>query len=480
MFSKTLLAAGAAALAITAPVAAKPDKGGGNGGGNGAGPRAEQRSGGGGGQMRAERRGGGHQQIRIERRGGGDHQQIKIERRGGGGDMRRAQQQRFEPMRAARPQRVEIARQRPEQRFDKPAKMRELRAAARRDERAMRAGVGPERRIARQALRVEQAAAREQRKLVRDQMRVERQINKDVLRTERQIARAALNTDRQIAQRQFRSSRLAALNYGAPSALLAPVVVSQYVGQPLSSLAQVASLGALPQPVQYLYPESDDYYYRYGGGYVYRVERDNDLVDWVLPLLASGFLPGQYLPQNYMTSYAPDYYGLSSFYPASYDPYAYGYGYGGDYDELCNRYYDGVVYQVDCDTGFIEDVVPLYAGGYGVGQMLPAASGYYNVPYQYRDVYYNDDGRNYWYAPGAIYQVDPKSNLITAVAALLSSGFTVGQRLPAGYSMYNVPMGYRDTYYDTDDAWYRYNNGYIYQVDPTTQLVTAIVAAILT
>ena len=36
------------------------------------------------------------------------------------------------------------------------------------------------------------------------------------------------------------------------------------------------------------------------------------------------------------------------------------------------------------------------------------------------------------------------------------------------------------SYYDTPDAWYRYNNGYIYQVDPTTQLVTAIVASILT
>ena len=25
------------------------------------------------------------------------------------------------------------------------------------------------------------------------------------------------------------------------------------------------------------------------------------------------------------------------------------------------------------------------------------------------------------------------------------------------------------------DAWYRYSDGYIYQVDPTTQLITAIV-----
>ena len=84
------------------------------------------------------------------------------------------------------------------------------------------------------------------------------------------------------------------------------------------------------------------------------------------------------------------------------------------------------------------------------------------------------------YAPGAIYQYDRGSSMITSVAALLSPGFTVGQQLPMGYSTYNVPYAYRSTYYDTPNAWYRYNNGYIYQVDPTTQLVSAIVASILT
>ena len=63
--------------------------------------------------------------------------------------------------------------------------------------------------------------------------------------------------------------------------------------------------------------------------------------------------------------------------------------------------------------------------------------------------------------------------MITSVAALMSPGFTVGQPLPMGYDVYNVPYAYRATYYDTPNAWYRYNNGYIYQVDPMTQLVTA-------
>ena len=48
-----------------------------------------------------------------------------------------------------------------------------------------------------------------------------------------------------------------------------------------------------------------------------------------------------------------------------------------------------------------------------------------------------------------------------------------------GYSAYNVPFAYRDRYYDTPDAWYRYNDGYIYRVDPTTQLITAVINALV-
>ena len=150
------------------------------------------------------------------------------------------------------------------------------------------------------------------------------------------------------------------------------------------------------------------------------------------------------------------------------------------YDNLCNRYANGVIYQVDCFTGMVENVIPTYAGGYGVGQLLPSDYSYYNVPNQYRSMYYDNADYGYWYAPGAIYQYDRGSSMITSVAALLSPGFSVGQPMPIGYSTYNVPYSYRATYYDTPNAWYRYNNGYIYQVDPTTQLVSAIVASILT
>ena len=101
------------------------------------------------------------------------------------------------------------------------------------------------------------------------------------------------------------------------------------------------------------------------------------------------------------------------------------------------------------------------------------------MPYQYRDYYYDTDDYNYRYAPGAIYEVDADTQLVTAIASLLTGGLSVGQPLPAAYSVYNVPMAYRTTYYDRPDAWYRYSDGYIYQVDPATQLITAMVRSIV-
>jgi hypothetical protein len=237
---------------------------------------------------------------------------------------------------------------------------------------------------------------------------------------------------------------------------------------------------SLPYALSTFYPDTRDYYWRYDDGYLYRVDRTSNLVAALLPLIGGGYVPGTMFPTAYSpyystgytfpsyfgNSYVPDYYGWNAFYPDT--PYI-------DY-----RYLNGNVYGVDPYTGFVEDVIPTYAYGYGVGQILPAGYGYYNVPYNYRSLYYDTPEYNYWYAPGAIYQVDPGSQLITAVASLLAPGLSIGQPLPLGYDVYNVPYAYRTTYFDTPTAWYRYNNGYIYQVDPTTRLVTAIVASLLT
>jgi hypothetical protein len=299
-------------------------------------------------------------------------------------------------------------------------------------------------------------------------------------RVNMQIARAQqVQALRSADPQVFRASRIQALT--PRTRIVEPTQAVQFVGQPVSTVTNVVPLAALPASVSYLYPQTPDYYYQYGGGYLYQVDRSTSLIDALIPLLAGGYMPGTYLPSSYMSSYVPNYYGLNSFYPSSYG-YGYGAGYGSPYgyQNLCNRYAYGVVYQVDCVTGMVQNVIPTYAGGYGVGQMLPSAYNYYNVPMQYRNMYYPTADASYWYAPGAIYQYDPSSSLITSVAALMSPGFSVGQPMPAGYDMYNVPMAYRSTYYDTPNAWYRYNNGYIYQVDPATQLVTSVVASLLT
>ena len=436
-------------------------------------------------QMRAER-----QQVRAERPARVDRQQVRSER------PARVERQEARQVRAERPARVE--------RQAAPQQVRETRVQPTREARVQQQQT---RQVERQQVRIDRQADRQTMQAQRQELRADRVANRQLTQGVNNgrgygvggcppgladkgcmppgIAAKALTADRIANADAFRASRLATLSPLGTSRILAPSQAVRYVGQPYNVVSSALGLAALPAGVSYLYPDTNDYYYRYGDGYLYQVDRTSSLISALLPLLGGGYMPGSYLPSQYMNSYAPSYWGLNSFYPSSYD-YGYGYngygynGYGYGSQNLCNRYANGVIYQVDCVTGMIVDVVPTYAGGYGVGQMLPSAYSTYNVPYQYRSMYYDTSDYGYWYAPGAIYQYDPQSSLITSVAALLSPGFSVGQPLPTGYSTYNVPYSYRSTYYDTPNAWYRYNNGYIYQVDPTTQLVSAVVASILT
>jgi hypothetical protein len=258
---------------------------------------------------------------------------------------------------------------------------------------------------------------------------------------------------------------------------LPPGQAKKLVGTVIPTSLRAASM---PLVLQSFYPDNDDYYYRYQNGYLYNVDRSSNLVNALLPLIGGGYTPGMMFP----TAYAPYYSSGTNFpswYGNSYVADSYGWdAFYPDSQYVDYRYLNGNVYGVDPYTGLIEDVIPTYGYGYGVGQVLPAGYGYYNVPTDYRSLYYNTPDANYWYAPGAIYQVDPSTQLISAVASLLAPGLSVGQSLPMGYNTYNVPLDYRSTYYDTPNAWYRYNNGNIYQVDPTTQIVTAIVASLLT
>jgi hypothetical protein len=248
-----------------------------------------------------------------------------------------------------------------------------------------------------------------------------------------------------------------------PVACMPPGQAAKLIGEPLVVANRFGALAPVPVALRSFYYDDDDYYYRYGGGYMYRVDRDDDLIAAMIPLFGAALI-GQPLQPAFVNSYyQPSYF--NSFYPNSpYDCYRNGYGY---------------VYETDCMTGMVEDVIPTYGYGYGVGQMLPASYGHYNLPYTYRSYFNDNDDYYYRYAPGAIYQVDRETALITSVAALLTNGLSVGQPLPAGYGAYNVPMAYRANYYDTPDVWYRYDNGYIYAVDPATRMVNSVAYAIV-
>lgn len=143
---------------------------------------------------------------------------------------------------------------------------------------------------------------------------------------------------------------------------------------------------------------------------------------------------------------------------------------------------DGYIYRVNRANSLIDALIPSRLNDFGyypIGMAYPSAYNFYNVPMQYAG--YWPDGGDYFYryGNGAIYQVDPQTSMIRSIVALLAGDLSVGQPLPVGYSTYNVPFAYRDQYYDRPDAWYRYNDGYIYQVDPTTQLITAVIRALV-
>ena len=432
---RLFLAAGVAALAMSMPATA--ERGGGKGNGKG------------GQSAKVERGGGGQGRAAKANRGGGERQKAR------GGREARADKAQRQSRRAEQRQRGARADRQAEQRADRSQRRSEQRADRGQRQAEHRAERG--------------------RQFRSDQERDRRQARNDVREFrdgERRFAERLYDRDFDTRfDRGFVAGAIPASIVGDCTPGLAkqnalcmpPGQYKKLVGERLP--AEYRS-HALPSGLRDYYRDTDDYYWRYGDRYLYRVDRDDQLVRSILPLIGAGLGIGMPFPYS-----SPDYYVPSryqSFYPDS--PYSY------------YRYANGYVYEIDRDTGMIEDMVPLLDQGYGVGQMLPASYSYYNLPDPYRSYYSDNDDYYYRYAPGAIYQVDRDSQLITSVVSLLMGGnnaLAVGQPLPMGYDMYNVPLGYRDQYYDTPDSWYRYSNGNIYQVDPTTRLITAIVDAIV-
>lgn len=164
-----------------------------------------------------------------------------------------------------------------------------------------------------------------------------------------------------------------------------------------------------------------------------------------------------------------------------YDRSLFGYSYRPSLFGLSNygggRYYynDGYLLRLGSGGG-ISGYIPLLGGALAIGNPWPSAYAYNPVPDYYVDYYDLGDRGGYRYADNVIYRVDPEDAAIVSVAALLTGDdIRVGQPMPMGYDVYNVPYGYRDRYYDRPDAYYRYSDGYVYQVDPETRLVAAVI-----
>lgn len=139
------------------------------------------------------------------------------------------------------------------------------------------------------------------------------------------------------------------------------------------------------------------------------------------------------------------------------------------------RYDNGYLYQLD-PGGSVKGWLPALGGALAPGAVWPSQYAWQPVPQYYTDYFGLNAPMDYRYANGALYGVDPQTQAITQVVALLTGQpISVGQPMPAGYDVYNVPYAYRDRYVDSAAAQYRYNDGYVYRVDPTTQLVQAAI-----
>ena len=392
-----ILGVGAAALALSAPLAALGPGGGQGGGGKGG--QGGPPGGGGGGNGKGG--GGGPQAQRGGGGGGGPQAQ-----RGGPQRIERGPERRAQRGPEARPQHG------PEQR---QARSKRQRAPEQRQARAERQR-GPDRREAQARGRdVERQARRGPEQRGGGQQRIERQAERGSGFNERG-APVAVTTYGGPATGPAAYYGNPVRIDGCPPGLAAknngclpPGQARKWVGQRVPA---VLATSLLPVAYRSWYPDNDDYYYREQDGLIYRVARSTDLVDGYAPLFGYG------------PDYYPDYYYAGEQYPSDY-------------------------------------------------------VSFYNVPLPYQR-YYADGGDDlYRYGDGGIYQVDRSSGLVDSLVALLAGDLSMGQPLPDGYDVYNVPYQYRDRYADTGDDWYRYNDGYIYQVDPQTRLVTAVIEALV-
>lgn len=144
-------------------------------------------------------------------------------------------------------------------------------------------------------------------------------------------------------------------------------------------------------------------------------------------------------------------------------------------DDSRYRYDNGYLYRMN-PQGSLLGYLPVLGGALAPGATWPSQYAYQPAPDYYSRYFGLPQGQDYRYADGALYGVNPQTSTIRQVAALLTGqNLSVGQPLPSGYDIYNVPYQHRSQYADSASSMYRYNDGYVYQADPKTQLVTAVI-----
>lgn len=153
----------------------------------------------------------------------------------------------------------------------------------------------------------------------------------------------------------------------------------------------------------------------------------------------------------------------------------YGYLWNVRNEDYAYRYRDGYLYRLN-PQGALLGYLPVLGGALWTGNVWPTQYAYDPVPAYYSQYYGLNDGSAYRYADGVLYGVNPQNQSITQIAALLTGQmWNVGQRMPAGYDIYNVPYAYRSQYVDSPQSMYRYSDGYVYQVDPQTHLIQTVI-----
>ncbi|HEX2623830.1 MAG TPA: hypothetical protein VHM21_01100 [Sphingomicrobium sp.] len=439
----------------------------------------------------------------------------------------RSQRMERQVQRAERSQRVERQARRIErpQRLERQAQRAERKAPQRIERQAMR----PQRQAERRQLQSDRgnALARNSQRIDRRQDRIAALNDGRAFRADRQRLDARQYNDRTVraayspAQRDGKWQALAErarIVASRERVRSAPNRTLAMVGAPLDTRYYYDDY--VPLGYRSTYYDTPDYYYRYDNdyGYLYRVRRADNIVSTLIPLDGGAFSIGQPMPIAYRTynvplAYQPYYYDTPDYYyrygggaiyqvdagtqlisavvallsgqslgvgqmlPASYSVYNVPYAYRSQYYDTPNswyRYNDGVIYQVDPRNRLIQSAIPMY-DDYYIGNPMPASWNSYNVPIAYRDIYYDTPEWDYRYADGAIYQIDPQSQVVRALVALVSgNNYAMGQVLPANYGVYNVPVGYRDRYYDTDQYAYRYDDGYVYRIDPRTRVINGM------